>query len=86
MACAICKLDNRGEIDSFPTEAAFISTARKINELIDKNDMICLRRHFGNAPFDQSLYQCRRCGQYWLLEAPDQAFRGSYRRLDRELA
>lgn len=53
MACAICKLNNRREINSFPTEAVFIGTARRIQELIDKNDMICLMRHFRNTPFDQ---------------------------------
>lgn len=71
--CKICNI-HKGKFD---TEAQYLAVKRKLNiltsmgllEIISQNKV---------SPFYSCEYQCKQCKKIWVLQIPDQAFRGGW--------
>ena len=77
MSCRICELHQKG----FASEKEFTDFRKRITELVEKGDLENCGQIDHSGPFIKTKYQCEKCGQFWVLEFPDQAFRGGWKKL-----
>jgi len=73
MSCKVC-LIHKGE---FSTESQYRALKERIASLIENGDMEYLGE-VKPSVFYEDRYQCKKCGQVWILSTPDQAFRGGW--------
>ena len=75
MTCSACNI-HKGD---FPSEAAYLSFEKILLDATDKGDLTAMGRVQTGGAFLVFRYLCSRCGSFWQLTAPDQAFRGEWK-------
>lgn len=74
MTCKTCSIHD----GPFITEKDFKSFLNNLNLLVENGSMKKIESRNQISPFFEDAYICSRCQQIWLLDFPDQAFRGGW--------
>lgn len=74
MICECRKL----KIGSFKTEKIYLDFKTKINQLVSDLVLKKLGEIDRNTPFFSYEYRCLICNTKWVLNTPDQAYRGGW--------
>lgn len=74
MSCQYCNLKK----GPFRTEKIYVDFMHKIHALLKEGILNKLGQVDPAAPFIAMKYKCNKCSQNWILQVPDQAFRGGW--------
>lgn len=77
MSCGVCQVHQGG----FASEQEFVRFRNHVGSLVKSDVLENLGQIDLSGPFVKIKYQCKQCGQLWVLEFPDQAFRGGWKKL-----
>ena len=91
----MCSFCFEQEIKSFITDKPYLILQEKINKKMEQNMMVFIElvipketptiKIFGIKFITRfiptyDLYQCLKCNQYWMLSAPENAWRGFFKK------
>ena len=74
MSCSNCNLKK----GPFRTEKIYLDFMDQIRFLVKEGNLSKLGEIEPKGPFITLKYKCNKCGQNWVLQVPDQAFRGGW--------
>lgn len=74
MKCIFCNLKK----GPFESEKIYRDFKCQISFLVKENSLVQLGEVDPDGPFVIIKYRCTMCNKIWVLEVPDQAFRGGW--------
>jgi len=77
MSCVVCELCQ----ERFNSEKEFVEFRQRIAQMVEMGELKSYGQIDHSGPFIKIQYKCKHCGQLWVLEFPDQAFRGGWKKV-----